>query len=117
LLVGRLIFTPKEDTNGRYYEFPGKGSISELLTGVVLPKGWWPQRDSNPCFSYDHVFATFLRHLWDKTALGVGVIKTRSPQGFSKPRSDRRFWISGPMCTNPWWRSFPGKYVPATGMS
>src|SRR5216683_5708575 len=72
---------------------------------------------SNPCFSYDHVFATFLRHLWDKTALGVGVIKTRSPQVFSKPRSDRRFWISGPMCTNPWWRSFPGKYVPATGMS
>ena len=48
LLVGRLVFTPREDVNGRYYEFVGQGSISELLTGVVLPKVWWPQRDSTP---------------------------------------------------------------------
>ena len=48
LLVGRLVFTPREDEAGRYYEFAGKGSISEVLSGVVLPKGWWPQRDSNP---------------------------------------------------------------------
>jgi site-specific DNA recombinase len=46
LLVGRLLFTPKEDEKGRYYEFAGQGSISELLSGVVLPKGWWPQGDS-----------------------------------------------------------------------
>src|SRR5262249_52203562 len=30
---------------GKYYEFAGKGSISEVITGVVLPKVWWPQRD------------------------------------------------------------------------
>ena len=35
---------------GRYYKFIGQGSISELVCGGVLPKGWWPQRDSNPCF-------------------------------------------------------------------
>ena len=23
-----------------------------------LPLPWWPQRDSNPCFSLDHVFAS-----------------------------------------------------------
>ena len=50
LLVGRLSFTPHQDPTGRYYEFVGQGSISPLITGVVLPKGSWPQRDSNPCF-------------------------------------------------------------------
>jgi len=43
LLVGRLVFTPREDEEGKYYEFAGKGSISEVITGVVLPKVWWPQ--------------------------------------------------------------------------
>lgn len=46
LLVGRLVFTPREDENGQYYESAGQGSISELLSGVVLPKVWWPQGDS-----------------------------------------------------------------------
>src|SRR5262249_12016570 len=50
LLVGRLIFTPHQDPTGRYYQLVGQGSISPLITGVVLPKGSWPQRDSNPCF-------------------------------------------------------------------
>ncbi len=63
LLVGRLVFTPREDENGRYYEFAGQGSISELVCGVVLPKVWWPQRDSNPCFSHDHVFAPVITML------------------------------------------------------
>jgi hypothetical protein len=39
-------------------------------------------RRSNPCFSYDHVFAMFLRYLWEKAALGVGAIKTRSVKFF-----------------------------------
>jgi hypothetical protein len=46
LLIGQFVFTPMEDNVGRYYEFVGKGSILEVLSGVVLPKGWWPQRDS-----------------------------------------------------------------------
>src|SRR5262249_6306424 len=45
LLVRRLVFTPREDEEGKYYEFAGKGAISEVITGVVLPKVWWPQRD------------------------------------------------------------------------
>lgn len=44
LLVGRLVFTPRGDEKGRYYEFAGQGAISNLLAGVVLPKVWWPQR-------------------------------------------------------------------------
>jgi hypothetical protein len=42
LLAGRLLFTPREDENGQYYEFAGQRSISQLLSGVVLPKVWWP---------------------------------------------------------------------------
>ena len=45
LLVGRLVFTPRKDETGRYYEFVGQGSISEVVCGAVLPKEWWPQRD------------------------------------------------------------------------
>jgi len=46
LLVGRLVFTPKKDETGRYYEFVGQGSISEVVCGTVLPKEWWPQREA-----------------------------------------------------------------------
>jgi len=48
LLVGRLVFTPKKDETGRYYEFVGQGSISEVVCGAVLPKEWWPQGDLSP---------------------------------------------------------------------
>ena len=44
-MVGRLVFTPRKDETGRYYEFVGQGSISEIVCGAVLPKEWWPQRD------------------------------------------------------------------------
>jgi hypothetical protein len=46
LLVGRLVFTPRKDETGRYYEFVGQGSISEVVCGAVLPKEWWPQREA-----------------------------------------------------------------------
>jgi hypothetical protein len=46
LLVGRLVFTPKRDETGRHYEFVGQGSISKVVCGAVLPKEWWPQRDT-----------------------------------------------------------------------
>jgi len=46
LLVGRLVFTPKRDETGRHYEFVGQGSISEVVCGAVLPKEWWPQRET-----------------------------------------------------------------------
>lgn len=37
-LVGRPIFTPKEDASGRYYEFSGQATLGRLLEGLVLPK-------------------------------------------------------------------------------
>ena len=77
LLVGRLAFTPRVDENGQYYEFAGQRSISQLLSGVVLPKVWWPQRDSNPCFSHDHVFAMFRYYLSAEAAQGISAIETR----------------------------------------
>ena len=65
LLDGRLAFTPQEEDGVRYYEFTGKGVLDPILTGALPAianksgdlKRWWPQRDSNPCFSHDHVFA------------------------------------------------------------
>ncbi len=53
LLVGRLTFTPKEDANGKYYEFSGQGTLGRLLEGIAFPKGrdsgggyarWWHRR-------------------------------------------------------------------------
>ena len=82
LLVGRLVFTPREDENGRYYEFAGQGSISELVCGVVLPKVWWPQRDSNPCFSLERAVSWASRR-WGRlnnqtTPVRIGAISAGS---------------------------------------
>jgi hypothetical protein len=96
------VFTPREDEGGRYYEFVGQGSISAIVRGVVLPKVWWPQRDSNPCLSYDHVFATFLQCLQDRTVLGVGAIKTRRVHwGSYCDRADQKEarWLFRPAST------------------
>src|SRR5262249_27506289 len=70
LLVGRLVFTPKQDGIGRYYEFVGQGSISEVGCGAVLPKEWWPQRDSNPCFSLERAVSWASRR-WGQPARDV----------------------------------------------
>jgi hypothetical protein len=75
LLDGRLKFSPKLDENDMpYYEFSGAGVLDSLITGAVSGTGngssdrpfndlkrWWPQRDSNPCFSHDHVFANSIQ--------------------------------------------------------
>jgi site-specific DNA recombinase len=92
LLVGRLVFTPREDEKGRYYEFAGQGAISTLLAGVVLPKVWWPQRDSNPCFSHDHVFASGFK--WFSVA-GPGAFALVEPT-IEGPLRDRQ---PGPVAT------------------
>ncbi len=39
LLVGKLVFTPKEDASGRYYEFVGQGTLRQVLAGVGAAKG------------------------------------------------------------------------------
>jgi hypothetical protein len=38
LLAGRLVFTPREQDAGRYYEFEGPGTLGNVLAGLVLPK-------------------------------------------------------------------------------
>jgi site-specific DNA recombinase len=37
LLAGRLIFTPKGEGHGRYYEFAGPGSLGKVVAGLALP--------------------------------------------------------------------------------
>ena len=63
LLVGKLSFVPLEcDGVPVGYRFTGQATLGRLLTGGdgrCQPR-WWPQRDSNPCFSHDHVFANSL---------------------------------------------------------
>ena len=43
--------------NGRRgYRFEGPGTLDKVIEGVVSlqqQNGWWPQRDSNPCFSLE----------------------------------------------------------------
>jgi hypothetical protein len=36
LLADRLVFTPSRINEGRYYEFPGNGTLSPLLAGAVV---------------------------------------------------------------------------------
>jgi len=70
LLAGRLAFTAVEDNGRRGYRFEGPGTLDKVIEGVVglQQSGWWPQRDSNPCFSHDHVFAISLNR-FDLTTL------------------------------------------------
>ena len=37
LVVGRLVFTPLADAEGRYYEFAGQGALDKLLAGIIRP--------------------------------------------------------------------------------
>jgi hypothetical protein len=39
LLQGRLVFTPKADDRGRYYEVTGVGTVRPVLAGVVVANG------------------------------------------------------------------------------
>jgi hypothetical protein len=65
LLADRLVFTPTEKDGAPAYEITGEGQLGPLLAGALpahapssaVLQRWWPQRDSNPCFSHDHVFA------------------------------------------------------------
>jgi len=64
LVPARLRFTPKAENGERFYVFEGMAVLDRFLEGIVLPKSkWWPQRDSNPCLSRDHVFAKSLMQL------------------------------------------------------
>jgi hypothetical protein len=40
LLLGKLVFMPREDEKGRYYEFTGKGTLAEILDEIACTKGW-----------------------------------------------------------------------------
>jgi hypothetical protein len=65
LLVGRFVFTPVTPPPGlpprkgpgrkpRFiYELRGEATLSGLIAGLILQVRWWPQRDSNPCFSLE----------------------------------------------------------------
>jgi hypothetical protein len=53
LLVGRLVFKLEDRAGGRFYTFSGEGTITPVIAGTALQHVWWPQRDSNPCFSLE----------------------------------------------------------------
>src|SRR5262245_8082752 len=59
LLQGRLVFTPQERGGERFYTFEGTGTITPVIAGGAgLQKVWWPQRDSNPCFSLERAVSS-----------------------------------------------------------
>ncbi len=39
VLDGKLVFTPRQDERGRYYEFKGTATLGHLLGGIVYPGG------------------------------------------------------------------------------
>jgi hypothetical protein len=45
LLQERLVFTPREDATGRYYEITGVGTVTPVLAGLVDTKAWCPRGD------------------------------------------------------------------------
>jgi hypothetical protein len=56
----RVTLTPREENGARFYEYRAPCSFDRTIRDGLLkherhPKRWWPQRDSNPCFSHDHV--------------------------------------------------------------
>ncbi|MFQ5803603.1 MAG: recombinase family protein [Candidatus Methylomirabilales bacterium] len=50
LLAGRLVFTPRQHEDGRYYEFTGEGVVEPLLAGAVLPKAGVAPTGFEPVF-------------------------------------------------------------------
>ena len=72
-VTGRFVFKPVVGSGRPRYEVTATASTRLILGAVVPallppraplrsdggeePSRWWPQRDSNPCFSHDRVFA------------------------------------------------------------
>jgi hypothetical protein len=61
LLADKIEMTPLHEQQ-RGYRFRGARALDRLIEGEArqLVPSWWPQRDSNPCFSHDYVFASSL---------------------------------------------------------
>jgi hypothetical protein len=51
LLVGRLVFTPKQDARGWSYAFTGTGSVSAMVAGIVTPEGMVTPAGFEPAIS------------------------------------------------------------------
>ena len=71
LVPDRLTVTPHVDAKRKLIDWAGDLAVAPIISGIapavgdVMPddpmdRRWWPQRDSNPCFSHDHVFANSL---------------------------------------------------------
>jgi hypothetical protein len=71
LVPDRLTVTPHVDAKRKWIDWAGDLAVAPIISGIapavgdVMPddpmdRRWWPQGDSNPCFSHDHVFAIFL---------------------------------------------------------
>jgi hypothetical protein len=72
LVPDRITITPHVDAKRKWIDWAGDLAVAPILSGItpavgdVLPtdpmdRRWWPQRDSNPCFSHDHVFASTIQ--------------------------------------------------------
>ena len=72
LVPDRIIVTPYVKGARKWIDWTGSLIVAPIISGItpalgdVLPDDpmggrWWPQRDSNPCFSHDHVFANSIR--------------------------------------------------------
>ena len=44
---GRLVFTPRQDTAGAFYEITGQATYGRLLSGLACPNSVVPPEDSD----------------------------------------------------------------------
>jgi hypothetical protein len=65
LVPDRIVVTPHVRGDRKWVDWHGSMALAPIVSGITPALGdvlgmderWWPQRDSNPCFSHDHVFA------------------------------------------------------------
>jgi hypothetical protein len=59
LLLGKLVFTPKTNETGRFYEFAGKGTLTEILAGTTCTKGLVSPGGPNRAWTFEIAGLTF----------------------------------------------------------
>ena len=53
LVSARMTFTPHVEGEQRWYDFATDCTLGNVIGGALHLTRWWPQRDSNPCFSLE----------------------------------------------------------------
>jgi len=70
-LAGTFVYVGNPDSN-EIYVLRGRPALPQTGGQHLAHYLWWPQRDSNPCFSHDHVFASSITWFLATCPVGTG---------------------------------------------